>query len=227
MVERTGSKTISDEDLDALNAFRPGNIVDLEITMPAASKRVKTEYLGMHTNNCMLFHIPTSSKWITVRDALTVDNDVVVRSIVEGSAGQVIAYRVKVLKLLSKPDGILITSFPSRIQRIGLRASTRSLPGIAVDIISDVFEGDENASGIIVDLSKHGCKVGLQVKPEWPILIDNTEITLVYMLDGKPVEIKAMVKNHKLDNRVVYYGLKFQSGDAMIGELLARHTLET
>lgn len=227
MVERTGTKTISDEDLDALNAFRPGNIVDLEITMPAASKRVKTEYLGMHTNNCMLFHIPTSSKWITVRDALTVDNDVVVRSIVEGSAGQVIAYRVKVLKLLSKPDGILITSFPSRIQRIGLRASTRSLPGIAVDIISDVFEGDENASGIIVDLSKHGCKVGLQVKPEWPILIDNTEITLVYMLDGKPVEIKAMVKNHKLDNRVVYYGLKFQSGDAMIGELLARHTLET
>ncbi|WP_269519823.1 PilZ domain-containing protein [Alteromonas sp. BMJM2] len=227
MVERTGTKTLSEEDFEALNAFRPGDVVDLEITMPAASKRVKTEYLGMHTNNCMLFHIPTSSKWITVRDALTVDNVVVVRSIVEGSAGQVIAYRVKVLKLLSKPAGILITSFPSRIQRIGLRASTRSLPGIAVDIISEVFEGDENASGIIVDLSKHGCKIGLQVKPEWPILIDNTEITLVYMLDSKPVEINAMVKNHKLDNRVVYYGIKFQSGDAMIGELLARHTLVT
>lgn len=227
MVQRTGTTTISEEDFEALNAFRPGDVVDLEITMPAASKRVKTEYLGMHTNNCMLFHIPTSSKWITIRDALTVDNVVVVRSIVEGSAGQVIAYRVKVLKLLSKPAGILITSFPSRIQRIGLRASTRSLPGIAVDIISEVFEGDENASGIIVDLSKHGCKIGLQVKPEWPILIDNTEITLVYMLDGKPVEINAMVKNHKLDNRVVYYGIKFQSGDAMIGELLARHTLVT
>jgi len=225
MVERTSTKTISEEDFEALNAFQPGDVVDLEITMPTASKRVKTEYLGMHTNDCMMFHIPTSSKWITVRDALTVDNDIVVRSIVEGSTGQVIAYRVKVLKLLSKPAGILITSFPSRIQRIGLRASTRSLPGVAINIKSEVFEGDEGASGIIVDLSKHGCKVGLQVKPEWPILIDNTEITLVYMLNGEAVEIKAMVKNHKLDNRIVYYGLKFQSGDAMIGELLARHTL--
>ena len=225
MVEKTDTKTMSDEDFDALNAFRPGDIVDLEITMPAASKRVKTEYLGMHIKDCMMFHIPVTSKWITIRDALTVNNDIVVRSIVEGSSGQVIAYRVKVLKLLSKPSGILITSFPSSIQRIGLRASTRSLPGIAVDIKSNVFEGDKNASGIIVDLSKHGCKVGLQVKPEWPILIDNTEITLVYMLDEKAVEIKAMVKNHKLDGRVVYYGLKFQTGDAMIGELLTRHTL--
>ena len=57
---------------------------------------------------------------------------------------------------------------------------------------------------------KHGCKVGLQVKPEWPILIDNTEITLVYMLDGEAVEIKAMVKNHKLDNRIVITGSNFK-----------------
>ncbi len=216
---------ISLEDFEALEALRPGGIVDLEITMPAASKRVKTEYLGMHANDCMMFHIPTSSKWITVRDALTVDNTIVVRSIVEGNTGQVIAYRVKVLKLLANPSGILITSFPRRVERIGLRASQRSQPGVAIEIKSDVYECKENAHGIIVDLSKQGCKVGLQIKPNYPVLIDGTEVTLIYMLDGKPVEIKAAIKNHKLDNKVVYYGMKFSTDDAMIGELLARHTL--
>ena len=138
MPENLNSKLISADGLMSLRTLDPGDIVDLQISMPAAPKRVKTEYVGMLVDECLLFHIPTSAKWITIRDALTVGNDIVVRSVLEGSAGQVIAFRVKVLKLISKPSGLLVTSFPKRIESIGLRAAKRAQLGIAVNLKASV-----------------------------------------------------------------------------------------
>ena len=102
MAEKIQSNLLSAEGLASLRTLVPGDTVDLQIAMPAAPKRVKTDYTGMLIDECMLFHIPTTAKWITVRDALTVGNDIVVRSVLEGDTGQVIAFKVKVLKLLSK-----------------------------------------------------------------------------------------------------------------------------
>ncbi|WP_338517593.1 PilZ domain-containing protein [Alteromonas gracilis] len=225
MPELTQSNLINSEGLASLRTLDPGDIVDLQIAMPAAPKRVKTEYVGMLIDECLMFHIPNSAKWITTRDALTVGNEVVVRSVLEGDTGQVIAFRVKVLKLLSKPSGILITSFPRRIESIGLRSAKRVQLGISVTLEAEVYPDDENVSGIIVDISPKGCKVALQVKPNWEIMIDDSLVHLVYALDGKDVSLQAKVKNHKLEKDIVYYGLAFDCDDKLVSSLLSRHTL--
>ena len=225
MPENLNSKLISADSLMSLRTLDPGDIVDLQISMPAAPKRVKTEYVGMLVDECLLFHIPTSAKWITIRDALTVGNDIVVRSVLEGSAGQVIAFRVKVLKLISKPSGLLVTSFPKRIESIGLRAAKRAQLGIAVKLKASVYPEDETVSGIIVDISSKGCKVALQLKPNWEVMIDDSEVHLVYNLDGKDISLNAKVKNHKLEKDIVYYGLAFECDDKLVKTLLSRHTL--
>ena len=103
MAEKIQSNLLSEDNLDSLRTLVPGDTVDLQIAMPAAPKRVKTDYIGMLIDECLLFHIPTSAKWITVRDALTVGNDIVVRSVLEGDTGQVIAFKVKVLKSFKDP----------------------------------------------------------------------------------------------------------------------------
>ncbi len=90
MADKIQSDLLNEDNLESLRTLVPGDIVDLQIAMPAAPKRVKTDYVGMLTDECLLFHIPTSAKWITVRDALTVGNEVVVRSILEGDTGQVL-----------------------------------------------------------------------------------------------------------------------------------------
>ena len=181
----------------------------------------------MLIDECMLFHIPTTAKWITVRDALTVGNDIVVRSVLEGDTGQVIAFKVKVLKLLSKPSGLLITSFPKRIESIGLRAVKRAQLGVSVSLDAEVYPDDETVTGIIIDLSEKGCKVALQVKPNWPVMLDEADVKLNYSIDGKEVALTAKVKNHRLESDVVYYGLAFTCDEKLIKTLLSRHTLLT
>lgn len=225
MAEKIQSSLLNEESLDSLRTLVPGDTVDLQIAMPAAPKRVKTDYIGMLIDECLLFHVPTSAKWITVRDALTVGNDVVVRSVLEGDTGQVIAFKVKVLKLLSKPSGLLITTFPKRIESIGLRSVKRAQLGVSVTLDAGVFPSDENVTGIIVDLSEKGAKVALQAKPNWPIMIDESDVKIDYSLDGKEVALTAKVKNHKIENDVVYYGLAFTCEEKLIKTLLARHTL--
>ncbi|MDO6565938.1 PilZ domain-containing protein [Alteromonas sp. 1_MG-2023] len=227
MSENAASSQLNRENVDSLCALPPGSVVDLQITTPTAPRRVKTAYVGMELATCMIFQIPTSAKWMVIRDLLTIGNDIVVRFVLEGGAGQVIAFRVKVLKLLAKPSGLLITSFPRSIESIGLRANKRAQPGIAVKVSSEAFPEAEQVTGIIVDISNNGCRIALPLKPEWPIMIDETKIALVYSTDGNDSTLNAIVKNHQLESEFVYYGLKFDSDEEAVNTLLSGHTLIT
>ncbi|AIF98943.1 hypothetical protein EP12_09930 [Alteromonas australica] len=225
MEEKVVNRRMNREDVESLRSLLPGTMVDLQITTPTAPRRVKTGYVGMELGNCLLFQAPTSAKWMSTRDLLTIGNDLVVRYVLEGDAGQVIAFRVKVLKLLSKPTGLLITSFPSHIESIGLRANKRSQPGISVIVTSETFPEADKVTGIIVDISQHGCKIALPLNPEWPVLLDNANLTLTYSTDGVESKIQASVRNHKLESDFVYYGVKFNSDSETVNALLSRHTL--
>ena len=225
MPDNSTTNQLDREDIENLRSLLPGTIVDLQITTPTAPKRVRTAYVGMELASCMIFQMPTSAKWISVRDLLTVGNELVIRYVLEGSAGQVIAFRVKVLKLLARPSGLLITSFPFKIESIGLRAKKRTQPGIAVSVTSEAFPNSDKVSGIIVDISPMGCRIALPIKPDWPVMIDETPLTLAYSDDGEEMSINAVVKNHRPESDFVYYGLKFDNDDESVNKLLSRHTL--
>jgi len=224
MTEKSKATSLSKDDISGLKSLPTGAVVDIQITTPTAPRRIKTTYVGMELGQCMIFQISTSAKWMSVRDLLTVGNELVVRFVLEGEAGQVIAFRVKVLKLLTKPSGLLITSFPRRIESKGLRANKRAYPGISVRVKSDEF-GDTGASGIIVDISADGCKIALPIKPEWPVLHDSSPLTLLYGSEQDESQIATIVKNHRLEPNFVYYGVKFDGEEEAINTLLSNHTL--
>lgn len=217
--------TLSRDDIQSLKDLVPGTSIDLQITTPTSPKRVKTYYVGMDIPNCMIFQMPVAAKWTFVRDLLLPDNSIVVRYILEGDSGKVIAFRVKVLKLLSHPTGLLLTTFPSAIQTLGLRAVKRAQPGIAVDVDAEGIETLSNVTGIIVDVSTNGCRIAMPVKPDWPVLDSNQTVSIGYKLDGDKVQIKGQIKNNSLEKEYVYYGVQFDKDQKSVEKLLQRHIL--
>ncbi|WP_218311063.1 flagellar brake domain-containing protein [Alteromonas antoniana] len=217
--------TLSRDDIQSLKDLVPGTTIDLQITTPTSPKRVKTYYVGMDIPNCMIFQMPTTAKWTFVRDLLLPDNSIVVRYILEGDTGQVIAFRVKVLKLLSHPTGLLLTTFPSTIQTLGLRAVKRAQPGIAVAVDAEGIESLSDVTGIIVDVSTNGCRIAMPVKPDWPVLASNQQVSIGYKLDGEKVLIKGQIKNNSLEQEYVYYGIQFDKDQKSVEKLLQRHIL--
>ncbi|MEW9796841.1 flagellar brake domain-containing protein [Alteromonas sp. CYL-A6] len=226
MPEQSSQLTLSRDNIESLKTLTPGDTIDLQITTPTSPRRVKTQYVGMDLPNCMIFQMPTNAKWLSIRDLLPVGNDLVIRHVIEGDAGQVIAFRVKVLKLLSRPSGLLFTTFPSSMQAIGLRAERRSQPGIAVVVKSPAFgKSQEDATGIIVDVSAKGCRVAMPVNPEAPVLEADEAITLAYVVEGENVDITATIKNSKIEKETIFYGIQFDEGQKAVNTLLQRHVL--
>ncbi len=227
MADKSLSDQLSKDDIENLRSLKPGTVVDLQVTTPTAPKRVRVAYVGMEIPNCLIFQVPTTAKWMTVRDLLVVDNDLVVRYVLEGTVGQVIAFRTSVLKLLSKPSGLLITSFPDRVESIGLRSSKRAQPGIAVSVSSDVVSSGTKTTGIVVDISNKGCRLAMPVNPDWPILEEGSKLSLNFRVGEQENTLIASVKNQHPEEDFVYYGLQFDNDEKAVSAVLAKHTLIT
>ncbi len=216
---------LSKQDILSLTSLVPGSTIDLQIATPTAPKRVKTLYVGTDIPNCMIFQIPNNPKWTVVRDLLTSGTEIVVRYVLEGDAGQIIAFRVKVAKVISKPCGLLITHFPDSVQTLGLRAEKRAQPGIAVQVKADGFPEDSEVTGIIVDVSSKGCRIALPIKPDWPILDNDKAVQFEYHMGKTSIIIDGIIKNKSSELSYLYYGVQFKENQASVQKLLERHIL--
>ncbi len=173
----------------------------------------------------MFFQVPNSPTWKFTRDLLTPGINVVVRYVLEGGVGQVIAFRVKVIKLITKPFGILITTFPKSLQTFGLREEKRAQPGIAVNIHSPKQADDSYIQGIIVDVSSKGCRIALAIPPDHPQFEHEDSVTLQYASNSQPITIKGKIKNKNADAEHVYYGIRFDDNQSTVQKLLEKHIL--
>ncbi|MCW8108509.1 flagellar brake protein [Alteromonas ponticola] len=217
--------SLTSNDIQWLRALQPSTLVDLQIATPTSPKRVKTQYIGMDAPNGIFFQVPNSPNWQFTRDLLTPGNNIVVRYVLEGGVGQVIAFRVKVIKLITKPFGVLITTFPKSLQTFGLREEKRAQPGIAVTIECAQQDGETVIHGIIVDVSSKGCRVALAIHPDYPFFDHEDSITLQYDSAGKAFTIKGNVKNKNSDREHHYYGIRFAENQQTVHKLLEKHIL--
>jgi len=102
-----------------------GAMVDLEILTPTASKRVKTEFIGLLENRFIILNYPSSKRLPTASDYLHDGVMVVVRALIEGSGGQVIAFRQQIMSVASHPARLLFINYPKQVQLFDLRSQTR------------------------------------------------------------------------------------------------------
>ena len=211
---------ITNEDLKKIRSMRPGRPVDLQITTASITKRVKTEFVGMDGMRFMIVKFPDEGKWGGLGDAIFKGKSMVVRYILEDETGEIIAFKVKVVLVLTKPIHLIFTSFPLAIQTHDLRAEPRAQTKIATTLI-DADTDELICEPFVTDISVHGCRITASKKSELnsPKLRQNIKMCFVSS-ENKQIYLTGTVMNHKSDEVNFYYGIKFETPEEEVNQLL-------
>ncbi|MGO4893626.1 flagellar brake domain-containing protein [Flavobacterium sp. W21_SRS_FM6] len=216
---------LSNEDLRKIRSMRPGTPIDLQITSASTTKRVRSEFVGMDGTRCVIIRFPDESKWGSLRDFIYTDNSLVVRYILEDETGEIIAFKVRVTLILSKPSHLIFTTFPLSIQSHDLRSEPRAQTRMAVTLI-DTQHNAELCVCIVRDISLKGCRISIErsVKSR-PSIKQNVEMQFKDA-NGNAFLLKGSVMNAKSDEVWFYYGLKFDTPEE-VTQLLQKLMLST
>lgn len=213
---------LSNEDMRKLRSMRPGMPLDLQVVSPTSTKRVRTEFIGMDGVRCLIMKFPDEGKWGNLRDAIYNDNSMVVRYILEDKTGEIIAFKVKITLVLSKPGNYVFTTFPLSIQSHGLRAEQRSQTSVPV-ILRDAADTSTEDLGLIIDLSSSGCRVGVKRSKQKLRLLSKQQINLQISTSAAHYEtLSGTIMNVKSDDVENYYGIKFDQAEGVVEKLLSQ-----
>ncbi|MCC2615823.1 flagellar brake protein [Aestuariibacter halophilus] len=216
---------LTNADMRKLRSMRPGMPLDLQVKSPTSTKRVRTEFVGRDGMKCLILKFPDESRWGNLRDAIYPDNNLVVRYILEDETGEIIAFKVKVTLVLSKPGNYVFTTFPLSIQSHGLRAEQRAQTQIKATVLNE--QGDkELADGVILDLSSSGCRVGIKRTVQKERFAAKTPIRVKIRLpDGSDEILAGTIMNAKQDEVENYYGVKFEASAPVVESMLSQFLL--
>lgn len=215
--ERVG---LTRDDLRKLRAMRPGMSMDLQVVSPTGMKRVRTEFIGMDGIRCLILKFPDEGRWGNLRDAIYADNNLVIRYILEEEAGEVIAFKVKVNLVLSKPGNYIFTSFPLSIQCHSLRSEQRAHAHVPVGI-NRLTNETLVSDGMIVDLSLSGCRIAFEREQIREKIELKEQINLaIRNPDGQISNLIGTVMNQKSDGVKLFLGIKFDATENVVSDLL-------
>ncbi|MBH0027750.1 flagellar brake protein [Pseudoalteromonas sp. SWN29] len=140
-------------NLDKLHQLTTSGLVDLEILTPTDSKRVKTEFVGLLENKFIILNYPNSRRLPASSDYLRDGVMVVVRALIEGGGGQVIAFRQQIMSVASHPAKLIFINYPKQVQLFALRSQTR-IPTLLPAKLK--LSDDRILEGLIKDISLTG-----------------------------------------------------------------------
>lgn len=162
-------------NLDKLALITAGNIVDVEILTPTASKRIKTEFVGLLSDRFIILNFPSPKRLTNADEYLKDGVVVIVRAVLESGGGQVIAFRQQVMSVSSHPARLLYLHFPKQVQLFSLRSQTRIPTLIPAKMVID---SERQLEGLIKDISLTG------------VMFDTKSDNVMSELKGTQVKLK-------------------------------------
>jgi len=216
--------TISSADIDALLCLLPNTDADMQLIAHAQPVRLKTTYFGTDGEHCLFFRYPASTEAVNTTHLLEPDMQIVIRYVLDEPFGEVVAFKARVLKVIHSPLPMVITSFPSSLQKLGLRSEKRAISGVPVEVVLDEQENKE-VEGLIVDISQHGCKLLIPFKTVLQVIEADEKITLCVELAERTLLLAARVKNVRIEKDYHAYGMQFDDYDNQLERLLERYMI--
>jgi hypothetical protein len=218
---------LTNEDIRKIRSMRPGRPLDLQLTTATTTKRVRTEYVGMDGTRCMIFRYPDEGKWGGVGDGIFKDKTMIARYILEDDTGEIIAFKVKVLLVATKPSPLVFTSFPLSIQSHDLRAEPRAQTRIATNLY-DAATDQLVCKSFVLDISAKGCRISIEKKTATlkPKLRQVLKMYFAESANNK-VYLTGTIMNNKSDEVSLYYGMKFETPAEQVTQLLKDLMLTT
>lgn len=184
----------------------------MQLIAKAQPVRLKTTYFGTDGQHCLFFRYPASTELVNTTHLLEADMHIVIRYVLDEPYGEVVAFKARILKVIHSPVPMLITSFPSTLQKLGLRSEKRAISGVPVEVVLDEQENREE-EGLIVDISQNGCKLLIPFKTVLQVIEDDEKITLCVELSERTLVLAARVKNVRIEKDYHAYGIQFEDHD--------------
>ena len=216
--------SISSADINALLCLLPNTDADMQLIAQAQPVRLRTTYFGTDGEQCLFFRYPASTELVNTTHLIEPDTQVVIRYVLDEPYGEVVAFKVRVLKVIYSPLPMVITSFPSVLQKLGLRSQKRAVSGVPVEVVLDEQE-NRQAEGLIVDISKNGCKLLIPFKTVLQVIENDEKITLCIELAERTLLLSANVKNVRIEKEFHAYGMQFEDHDNQLERLLERYMI--
>nr|WP_297349086.1 PilZ domain-containing protein [uncultured Glaciecola sp.] len=216
--------TISSADINALLCLLPNTDADMQLIAHTQPVRLRTTYFGTDGEQCLLFRYPASTEAVNTTHLIVPDTQLVIRYVLDEPYGEVVAFKVRVLKVINSPLPMVITSFPSVLQKLGLRSQKRAISGVPVEVVLDEQENKE-VEGLIVDISKNGCKLLIPFKTVLQVIENEEKITLCVELAERTLLLAARVKNVRIEKEFHAYGMQFEDHDNQLERLLERYMI--
>lgn len=216
--------TISKADINALLCLLPSTEADLQVIAQAQPIRLKTTYFGTDGEHCLFFRYPASTELVNTTLLIEPDTQIIIRYILDEPHGEVVAFKVRVLKVMHSPLAMLITTFPNALQKLGLRTQKRAISGVPVDIVLTEQDNKE-IEGLIVDISQNGCKLLIPFKTILQVIEDGETITLCVEMSERTLLLNAKVKNCRIEKNYQAYGVQFDDADNQLERLLERYMI--
>jgi hypothetical protein len=216
--------SISSADINALLCLLPNTDADMQLIAHTQPVRLRTTYFGTDGEQCLLFRYPASTESVNTTHLIVPDTQLVIRYVLDEPFGEVVAFKVRVLKVINSPLAMVITSFPSVLQKLGLRSQKRAISGVPVEVVLDE-QGNKEAEGLIVDISKNGCKLLIPFKTVLQVIKNDEKITLCVELVDRTLLLAAKVKNVRIEKEFHAYGMQFEDHDNQLERLLERYMI--
>lgn len=221
---------MSAEDTAKVRAMRPGMWVDVQADTPTASKRARTDLIGVdYQRQILILRMPDEIKNGNLRDAFYVSNEIIMRLIIEDETGAVIAFKSEIKSILAKPLNYILVDFPAQMQSHTLRSEDRARTSIPVAVLKSEEAGDGDATnGQIVDISGTGCRLSVPKGDKNQIIATNQEVKMTMKKpSGESLSLEGVVMNSRSEPLNVYYGIKFDtSKQEVLKELLLQIMIE-
>ncbi len=193
---------------DNLSNLRPGLELSVQISNPG-HVRFNSMLLGFSLDNFMLISLPPVIRKKYQSTLLFNGNHVVVRFLLEGKVGQVIAFTTTIESCITFPHEILFLHFPEHINSVELRKYPRVPTCLRGKLKSLSVAGSKYMIGRVRNVSLGGCCFIFDLA-DYPVNIKKRQVEVV-LGSSHDVVFLGDVKNQRLINDMVHVGIEFQN----------------
>ncbi|MFC3033211.1 flagellar brake protein [Pseudoalteromonas fenneropenaei] len=215
-------KTVVAGSQQYISQLQSGVSIDLEIIMPATSKRVKTEYIGQLADQFIVLNHPNPKRLGAALDYLKEGSTVVVRALLEQSGGEIIAFKEQIKAVTVHPARLIFLYFPDRIQLMCLRNHAR-IPTLIPAVLS---QGEFATVGVIKDISVAGLLIDVS---EAQLPADFKERTCHILIEGKEGDkttLSGQVCSLKRQGETIHLGIKLLSDKQQMDKVLREYLID-
>jgi hypothetical protein len=157
----------------------------LDIEVPDSNRtRYQSPLVGMKEGKYLLAELPSLTRHGNLRDLLTEQQQVIIRTICEKTTGECLGFKSFIQTKLKHPDQLMFLSFPSSVQIHELREEKRMSVMLEAKLVCN--HGERIIFGLLTDLSGGGCRFEYELGADTPPERDDTaEICFEHPETGK------------------------------------------